>query len=240
LAEFSQPRLWLLFTFSFVLFGVAIVWTSRRGLLLWPLLVLVGWTNLVSRTAVVSPADLRTVLGTNAALVTVRGTLLETPSQRVFERDDTETWRSLAVVSVTAVHRDGEWLPALGRVMTSTSGQLPGEFFAGQLVEIAGVLALPPLPVAEGLFDYRAYLARQGIYFQLKSDARLDWRLGIGAGTTPPLSDRFLAWAQKTLARGLPEQGWGREPRRPRPGSARQSSTSRPCSGSRRRVGRSA
>lgn len=206
LAEFFQPRLWLLFTLSFVLFGVAMAWTSRRALWLWLLLILVGWTNLVSRTAVVSPADLRTVLGTNAALVTVRGTLLETPNQRVFERDETETWRSLAVVSVTAVHRDGEWLPARGRVMTSKSGQLAGEFFAGQPVEVAGVLAPPPLPVAEGLFDYRAYLARQGIYFQLKSDAQLDWRLGDGAGTTPPLSDRFLNWAQRTLARGLPEQ----------------------------------
>jgi len=38
------------------------------------------------------------------------------------------------------------------------------EFFAGQVVEVVGVLAPPPVPVAEGLFDYRVCLRRQGVY----------------------------------------------------------------------------
>lgn len=206
LAEFFQPRLWLLFAASFALLGAACAWSSRRTLLLWPLLVLVGWTNLVSRTAVVSPVDLRTVLGTNAALVTVRGTLRETPSQRVFERAETEVWRSLGRVEVTELKRGETWERVAGVVMTSTSGQLPVEFFAGQPVELAGILAPPPAPLAKGLFDYRTYLTRQGIYYQCKVGSAAEWRLAPGAKAMLPLTDRFLAWGQRTLARGLPEQ----------------------------------
>ncbi|MSU59200.1 MAG: DUF4131 domain-containing protein [Pedosphaera sp.] len=206
LADSLQPRLAVLFACSFLLLLVALVSTSRRAFLLWPLLVFIGWTNLVSRTAVVSPVDLRVVLGTNAALVTVRGTLAETPSQRVFERDEEESWRSLAQVDITALKRGPNWEPASGRIMTGTRGQLPGEFFSGQPVEIIGVLMPPLVPVADGLFNYRTYLARQGIYFQLKADSTNAWRVASPAIQTPPIADRFLAWAQRTLARGLPAE----------------------------------
>ena len=204
LAEFFHPSLTALFFFSFTVLVAALAWSRRRLVLLGPLLVLVGWTNLTSRTAVLSPQDLRVVLGTNAAFVTVRGTLAETPSQRVFERDEQEMWRSLAQVEVAALKRGADWSPVVGRVMTSTTGQLPAEFFSGQPVEITGILTPPAAPVAEGLFDYRAYLARQGIHFQLKVAATNAWQLAAGAKTSLPLADRFLAWAQVTLARGLP------------------------------------
>lgn len=206
LAEVFQPRLSLLLPASFLLLSVALIWPARRGLLLWPLLVLVGWTNLVSRTAVLSPQDLRLVQGTNAGIVAVRGELLETPSQRVFERDDQEVWRSLARVRVTELRRGNEWMPVVGRVMTSTTGQLPPQFFSGQPVEIEGILLSPAAPVAEGLFDYRTYLERQGIYHQLKVDSINGWRLGDGAKAQLPFADRFLAWAQPMLGRGLPTE----------------------------------
>jgi competence protein ComEC len=205
-AEFLPVRLGILFACSFALLLLAFASSSRRVVLLWPLLILIGWTNLTSRTAVVSPADLRTVMGTNATLVTVRGQLVETPSQRVFERDEEESWRSIARVEVTEVRRGDEWETVRGRVMTTTRGQLTGEFFSGQNVEIAGVLMPPLLPVAEGLFNYRTYLSRQGIYFQLKCDATNAWSVASPAIRTRPLADRFLEWAQQTLARGLPEE----------------------------------
>lgn len=206
LAECLQLRLALLLSVSLVLLSVAVVSPMRRGFLLWPLLVLVGWTNLLSHTAMISPHDLRVVQGTNAAIVTVRGTLLETPSQRVFERDEKEVWRSLAQVRVESLRSGTNWQPVVGRVMTSTVGQLPPEFFSGQPVEIEGILMPPATPVADGLFDYRTYLARQGIHFQLKADATTAWRLAVGAKTNPPIADRFLAWAQRTLAVGLPAE----------------------------------
>lgn len=206
LAEVFQPRLSALFAAAFLVLATALLLPVWRGWLLWPLLVLVGWINLVSRTAILSPQDLRVVQGTNAAIVTVRGTMLETPSQRVFERGEQEVWRSLAQVRVTALRRGAGWIPVTGRVMTSTTGQMPAEFFSGQPVEIEGILLPPAAPVAKGLFDYRTYLARQGIHFQLKVDSTNGWRLASGAEARLPLADRFLEWAQPTLARGLPTE----------------------------------
>ena len=66
------------------------------------------------------------------------------------------------------------------------------------------MLAPPPTPLAEGLFDYRAFLARQGIYYQLKTDSTNDWRLLTPGKAALPLSDRFRTWARAALARGLP------------------------------------
>lgn len=204
LAEAWQPPLAVLFTGAFALLLPALVLSRARPILFWPLLVLVGWTNLVTRTAVLSPHDLRLVIGSEPALVTVRGTLMETPSLRVYERDDQETFRTLVPVRVTALARNGTWQPASGRCLVTTRSALPPQFFAGRLVEINGVLALPPTPVAPGLFNYRAYLSRQGIYYQLKADGVRDWRVVEVGARSAPFTDRFLAWAQATLARGLP------------------------------------
>jgi len=206
LAEAVQPPLNLLFIGTFLLLLATLVWGRSRHLLLWPLLVAAGWTNLVSRTVIVSPHDLRLVLGTEPALVTVRGTLEETPSLRIYERDGEETARSLVPLRVTALARGEEWQPAYGRIMVTTRSPLPSEFFAGREVEVCGVLSPPPSPIAPGLFDYRTYLARKGIYYQLKADGLRDWRAVDSNTNRPPFTDRFLAWAQNTMARGLPVQ----------------------------------
>jgi ComEC/Rec2-related protein len=206
LAEWVQPPLVLLFGVAFLLLLPALLWSRARPFLLWPLVVVVGWTNLVSRTAVISPHDLRTLLGKEPALVTVRGTLLETPSLRIHGRAGREFERTLATVRVTALARREQWQPAHGRIMVTTKSALPDAFFAGREVEISGVLAPPPRPIAPGLFDYRNYLSRQGIYYQLKADSPGDWHAVDAAPAALPFTERFLAWAQRTLARGLPEQ----------------------------------
>ena len=204
LAEALQPPLPLLFAGAFSLLLVALLWTRVRIFLLWPLLVLVGWTNLVSHTAVLSPHDLRTILGNEPALATVRGRLEETPSLRVYEQADREISRTLVPVTVSALARRDAWQPATGRILVTTKGTLPAEYFAGREVEITGVLAPPPTPLAPGLFDYHTYLRRQGIHYQLKADGLRDWRMVDSATDGPPFTDRFLNWAQATLARGLP------------------------------------
>ena len=171
---------------------------------LWLLLALAGWLNFAARTAVVSPTDLRTLLGPEPALATVRGTLAETPRLKISLRDDQEKWRSVARVSVYALRREGGFAPAAGEVLVSTPAMLGPAFFSGQPVEISGVLARPPLPLAEGLFDFRDYLATRGIYYQLKTDATNDWKLLEPQRAQPPLTDRFLNWSHQTLALGLP------------------------------------
>jgi len=206
-AEAFQPPLLVLFIAAFVLLALSLTWARARPRLLGPLLVIMGWTNLVNRTAVVSPHDLRQVVGDTAAYLTVRGTLSETPSLRIFEHDEQESYRTIAQLRVTSVSSGTNRQPAEGRIIVTTQGELGGECFAGQRVEITGVLARPPTPVAAGLFDYRTYLARQGIYYQLKASSTNDWRVVAPGLTTPPFTDLFLAWAQRTLARGLPEQG---------------------------------
>src|SRR5438874_1947610 len=82
---------------------VALAWTKARGLLLWPLLFLAGLTNLTLHTAILSPHDLRKIFGQQPELAAVRGILRETPSLRLFEADDKESWRTMARLEVTAV-----------------------------------------------------------------------------------------------------------------------------------------
>ena len=198
-----------------VLFGVAAALVSggfllknRRGWLLWPLLVNLGWTNMALRSAVLSPADLRVVAQPVPELTTLRARLAETPTLRVFERDGQESWRAHAVVEVEALRRRGEWQPATGRVAVTTPGVLATNYFAGRTVELTGVLREPPGAVAEGLFDYHTFLRWQGIYFQLQCADTNDWRLvaDTSSPVRPPVADRFLNWSHRTLARGLPEE----------------------------------
>ena len=206
LAAAIQPPVSVLFAAAFALLALTLVLSRLRSLLLWPLVLVIGWTNLVSRTAVVAPDDLREVMVDAAALVSVRGTLAETPSLRTFSRAEQESTRTLAEVKVTSLGRGTNWQPATGRIMVNTPGTLPDNFFAGQNIEIYGVLAAPPTPVAAGLFDYRTYLARQGVYYQLKAGSPTDWRVVAPGLTTPPFTDRFVVWAKRTLAHGLPQE----------------------------------
>jgi hypothetical protein len=79
LAALFRPPLAVPFAVSFLVLVLVLVLKKLRPWLIWPLLALVGWTNLASRTAVLSPNDLRTLLGNDAAIVSVRGNLVETP-----------------------------------------------------------------------------------------------------------------------------------------------------------------
>jgi competence protein ComEC len=204
LAGIFQPPLTILFVLSFVALALALLSKPLRPVLIWPLLALVGWTNLTFHTTVISPDDLRTLVGNTDAIVSVRGVLDETPKIKISERNGEPTEHILAQVHVIELRRGENWQPALGEIIVRTPGALPEHFFAGQAVEISGVLARPPLPLAEGLFDYRDYLQTRGIYYQLKADSVNDWQLHGPVLSRPPLTDRFLNWSKRTLALGLP------------------------------------
>jgi competence protein ComEC len=206
LAEVFQPPLPIVFASSLSLAVVAIGFARVRSFLIWPLIVCAGWTNLVWHAAVVSPQDLRLTQGDSAEIVSVRGVLAETPSQRVLVHEELESWRTLAQVKVGGLLKRGSWQPAFGEIVVTTPGLLPEKFFAGQTVEITGVLAPPPVPLADGLFDFRTYLRRKEIYYQLKTESSNDWRVVEPVKTTAPLDDRFRAWARKALALGLPAE----------------------------------
>src|SRR5690349_18982462 len=91
-----QPPVILLFAAALALVFAAMFLLRMRFFLIVPLLVLTGWTNLVHRTAILSPQDLRTRLTDEPEQVLVRGKLCETPSQRLYIHDEQESWRTLA------------------------------------------------------------------------------------------------------------------------------------------------
>lgn len=206
LGKFFQPPPAALFAASFLVLALTLATAKLRPFLIWPLLALAGWTNLASRTAVVSPNDLRALMGNNAAIVAVHGELIETPHLKLLERDGQEMERSLAKVRMTEIRRDATWQPAAGKIVVTTPDMLPECYFAGQTVEISGVIARPPTPPAQGLFDYRDYLQTRGFYYQLKTESTNDWKLRAPVSARPPLTDRFLSWSKKTLALGLPAE----------------------------------
>ncbi len=205
IGNFVSVPLAFLLPVSLAVAVLAITWTRARYYLLYPLLFLTGWTGFTFHTAIVSPRDLRRVLGANPEIVTIRATLSETPTIHVFETAGKTSWHTMARVDVAALRPNrGDWKPATGRMAVTTPGLLTN-LFAGQIVEIAGVAAPPKFPAAEGLFDYRSYLRRQGIYYQFQASGEPDWQI-LTSPQKEPIADRFRAWARHALAMGLPAE----------------------------------
>lgn len=188
-----------------LLLAGAALGVARLRLWLAPgVVLLAGWANLASHTQALAPHDLRNQLGAGFEDVLLRGRLAESPSVRLFVRDEEESYRTLVALDVTALRRDGEWRPARGRVMTTTPENLSPMLSVGTPVEVRGIISPPRLPSAPGLFNYRAHLAREGVWFLLRVSSPADWT----ALETPrrPAGERFIAWGQTALARGLPEK----------------------------------
>src|SRR5665213_2035418 len=204
LAEIFQPPLAALFSICFAVLILALVLEKFRLVLICLLLALAGWTNLVVRTANISPDDLRNLIGNEPQIAAVRGTLIQTPQLKISERDGEQSEHSLTQVRVSEIRLDNQWRPAAGKIIVATPDELPTDFFAGQSVEISGVISRPPTPLAEGLFDDRSYLQTRGTYYELKTSSTNDWRLHAPILQQPPPTDRFLSWAKHTLALGLP------------------------------------
>ena len=129
LAAALRLPFWIPLSLGLLLAGLTLVARRPRPWCLAALLVAAGWANLSWRTAVISPDDLRVLLGDTPRLVTVQGRLLETPSDRIYVRDEKEFWRSLARVEITRLKEEGQtWQPAVGHVVVSTRGAMPAGF----------------------------------------------------------------------------------------------------------------
>jgi len=194
---------------SFATGVVALACGSVRPYLLGLLIMLVGASNLTLHKAILSPYDLRVLIGEKAELVTIRGRLVQTPSQRLYEFGETENWRTVGQIELESIRRNNsDWEPAYARVAFSVPDVLAPNFFAGVRVEATGVVAPPKRPIAQGIFDYRSYLVRQGIHYQLRTESTNSWRVvpGLDSPQTASLTDRFVAWAKVALASGLPNE----------------------------------
>jgi ComEC/Rec2-related protein len=164
-----------------------------------------GWIQHGLHQSSPAPHDLRRQVGTNATFATLRCEIRDTPALKLVERRGQLSGRTLFRVRVYECEQAGLWRPATGDVAVSLKGPVPPEFFRTQRLELRGVLQRPPGPAAPGLFDYATHLRHQGCWFTLLADGPHDWRLAPDSVDAPPLSERFLPWAQTTLARGLPD-----------------------------------
>jgi competence protein ComEC len=202
--DFVAFRYDLLLAISFALAVAAMVWSRARGILIYPLIFVGGWAGLAVHTAVLSPDDLQRLLAAEPELAEVRGVLRETPTLRLVDEGEQTSWHTVARLEVSAIRiHHGEWRPAFGRMAVSTRAALTN-IFAGQTVEVSGVVAPPRGAAAPGLFDYRSYLKRLGIYYHLDAASLNDWKIVSSSG--PPYAERFRSWARRALARGLPTE----------------------------------
>lgn len=191
-----------------VLFGLATAATALvlvrklRLLAVSIAIVAAGIFLYLERYRITSGNDLRVQLKGEPELVTVRGRIVETPSPRDFYSGTNNVVYSHVRIEVSEILRAKQWFPASGTVANRTRGELALDFVQGRQVEVIGVIERPPRAPAPGLFDYRAYLHNQRVFFQLKSDSTNDWQL---LSVEPvPLTERFRRWAQHQLQRGLP------------------------------------
>ena len=204
LGRHTGAPVWPLFVTAILLLGFAAVPRFRRPCLV--LAFLAGGALFYGlRYEIRSENDLRVLVAEQEVLAAIRGELLDTPAVRTTHYGDKEYSRSSARVRVTTLHLGDRWQPADGLVMTSTRADLGTNFFPGQMVEVEGVLRVPPAAQAQGLFDYRAYLYNQRIFHQLQADTRSDWRILDGSPAHPPLTERFRRWAKEQLAWGVPK-----------------------------------
>ncbi len=201
--ELARPPLAWLFAVSFVAVALALAWSRARPWLLAVALFMTGWTNACWHSAILSPNDLRAAFGERPQFVTLRGVVRAPPSQRIFEREQREFWHSSALIDALEISTNGEWHPAVGRIVAGASGILPTNIFEGQTVDVTGLLQPPRGPVADGLFDPRSFYRREGVFFVLQTSEPGDWQ---AANLPLPISERFRQWARTTLALGLPEE----------------------------------
>jgi ComEC/Rec2-related protein len=116
--------------------------------------------------------------------------------------DDSQTRSSVRVDVWTVTPEGGTERQVTGQVLVSLPGVFPAGFHRGAGVSFQGRVRPPKTALVPGLFDYRAYLRRQGIHYQVFTQLLSDWELR--EPTPRPWSDRFQSWAMQTLARGLP------------------------------------
>src|SRR5437588_3999261 len=142
-AHWLDISFWLVCSIGLSLSLLTVCWAKARPWLLLPLVFLGGASNYQFHNTPFSADDLRNLLPAEAQIATLRGKLCETPSLRVFEQDQQESWRTLARIDVSALRLNRkDWQPAIGRVAVTTPAAITN-MFGGQIVEVTGVLAPP-------------------------------------------------------------------------------------------------
>jgi ComEC/Rec2-related protein len=152
------------------------------------------------------PADVRIALPAGAIAGTLRGRVVEMPTLRLSGAGGSIRPRTTVALEVAGWRgAEGVWEPLAGRVLVATRGAPPRDLFPGQAMEVEGLLQPVPGAVAPGLFDYRQHLKWRGIFRLLEVDSFRSWRRLDPILPKAPWSVRFVPWAQRALAYGVPD-----------------------------------
>ena len=174
---------WLVLALGWALLGTALglavprFWRTGPKLRLWLLAALVAVLAVVYvkvRTPQPGTNDISQIARepTNQPVVTVRGTVLDTPQL-------TRTGRVRFFFRATQIKSDR--LQAVTGKLYVTVPLLQGTgIYTGQTLAVAGILYLPQPVTNPGAFDFQSYLTRQGVFAGLKgkriiADAEPPW-----------------------------------------------------------------
>ena len=172
---------WLILALGWALLGTALglavprFWRTGPKLRLWLVAALIAVLAVVYievRTPQPGTNDISQIAGaTNRQVVTVRGTVLDTPQL-------TRTGRVRFFFKATQVKSDHQ--QAVTGKLYVTVPLLQGTgIYAGQTLAVAGILYLPQPVTNPGAFDFQSYLTRQGVFAGLNGER-------IIADTEPP------------------------------------------------------
>src|SRR5262245_49922342 len=103
LGDHFAVRFPILIGVAFALLISALIWNTGRPYLLCPLIFVAGWLGMLVDSVVISPNDLRTLVGNEPQLATIRAKVIETPYVRSHENAKGLTFRTLARASITEI-----------------------------------------------------------------------------------------------------------------------------------------
>lgn len=198
----AAPVVWL--AIAFLIWAACVLNARWRTFSLPILLVICGATNMALHNSVISPVDLRRQLKPDAQLLKIRGWVERVELREIDKQDGTTGFRTSSRVRVTGVQRKSEsWQPGYGRMLATAGIDASKLLHTGQEVMIFGVCQSPPKAFAPGMFDYRKYLARRGIYFEIEFEGPAD--VDVVTDVSLPMAHRFRNWAAGVIQRGLPK-----------------------------------
>src|SRR5688500_6737285 len=149
LSEIAGLPFWMIAAGGLICALATLSWAAMRLWWLAAAIVVAGAAAISFDQQIVPAHDIRRALGTQPRLVTVRGTLTETPYHRFSAR--TEKARTLAKIKCEWLKNGPHWQRVTGRVAVSSAGLVPDDMWYGQSVEITGAIAPPEEPIAPGL-----------------------------------------------------------------------------------------
>lgn len=195
---------WGLLAILLVSLCTAFVWKRHvKAIVLGTILFLFGLGDYLLHTEVFSETDLRVVLRNEAQIATVEGVIAEPPQERFVKTRRGIEQRFSCVLKAEQIQLDGEWFPVEGKVYVQAPMALLPGLHNGKRVQVTGNIHPPDSPSVPDGLDFREYLARHGIYFQLQTSRMEDWNL-LETGATPTWPERFTQWGMERIQGPLP------------------------------------